>query len=299
MRDIPAILKEAAFGWVNDNAGRLSAALAYYAVFSIAPLLVIFVSIVGLVFGADAARGQVGTQLAGLVGQPAAETIQQAVAATGRSQAAGIWATLAGFLVLLLGASTVFGELKSALNMIWGVRVRPGRAIRTVIRDRFLSFSLVLSIGFLLLVSLAVSTALAALGDYLAGALPLPPLVWRMLDAVVSVTVISALFAMIYKILPDVVLRWRDVAAGAVFTALLFTAGKTVLAWYLGRNSMASAFGAAGALIVLLLWFYYATCILFLGAEVVKAWVRHRGRVEPRSYAMNISPPPKPAGVET
>jgi len=299
MKSLFGILKEAGQGWVNDNASRLSAALAYYAIFSIAPLLVICVSIIGLAFGAEAAQGQIKTELSSLLGAPAAETVQEAVAATGRSQATGWWAATVGLIVLLFGASTVFGELKSSLNAIWGVRARPGRAIRTVIRDRFLSFSLVLTIGFLLLVSLAVSTALAALSKYMAGAFPLPPVAWTTLDIVVSIGVISALFATIYKVLPDVILRWRDVLAGAVFTALLFTAGKTALAWYLGRNSMASSFGAAGSLIVLLLWFYYATCILFLGAEVVKAWVRHRGVVVPRSYAMNISLPPKSASVDS
>ncbi len=283
---VVTLLKETVSGWIADNATRMSAALAYYAIFSLAPLLVVLIAVVGLVYGEEAARGQVTGQVAGLVGRQAGESIQTAIAATGQVKSHGIVAALVAFGVMIFGASGVFGELKNALNTIWGVEVRPGRTVKTIVRDRLLSFSLVLSIGFLLLVSLAVSSVLSALSTYMAGFFALPPVMWKGVDFAVSLALTSALFAMIYKILPDVVLRWKDVAWGALFAGSLFTAGKSLIAWYLGSNSVASSFQAAGTLVIILLWVYYATCILFLGAEFTKSWVRRFGAgVVPQRHA--------------
>jgi len=273
-------------GWSKDSASRFSAALSYYAVFSLAPLLVIIIAITGLVFGDEAAKGQISSQISGLIGPNAGETVQSAVAAVGASKKAGLLASAMGFATLLLGASTVFGELRSSLNLIWGVKVRPGMAVSTFLRERVLSFSLVLSTGFLLLVSLMVSTIITAVSTYLASRLPLPPGIWKSADFVLSILVVGILFGMIFKVLPDVRLRWEDAAPGAIVTALLFTFGKAMLAWYLGTNSAASAFGAAGSVIVILLWVYYTSCLLFFGAEFTKAWVLHtKGLITPSAYA--------------
>jgi membrane protein len=286
IKSIPDLLKAAVTGFLADNATRMSAALAYYAVFSLAPLIIIIISVVGFVYGEEAARGQVVDQISGLVGEQAGETIQTAVAATAETKSSGIIATIIAVGVMIFGASTVFAELKNSLNTIWGVEVKPGRTIITLVRDRALSFSLVLTIGFLLVVSLLVSAALSAVSTYMAGILPLPPFVWKSLDFAVSLGVGGALFAMIYKILPNVILNWRDVMPGALLTALLFTGGKSVLAWYLGSNSVASSFSAAGSLIVILLWVYYAACILFFGAEFSKVCLLHRGRsIVPHRHA--------------
>ncbi len=202
--DLLSMLKDAANEWLDDNAMRLSAALAYYAIFSLAPLLVITVAVAGLVFGEEAARGGISNQLQALAGQQAAEALQTLIAKTGERKAAGVLAGAVSLLVLLFGASTVFGELKDALNTIWGVVVKPGRTWLRLVRDRFLSFSIVLAIGFLLLPSLVLSAALAALSKYMSGLLPLSPVIWRAADFTLSFTVISALFATIFKVLPNV-----------------------------------------------------------------------------------------------
>lgn len=284
------LLKEAGLGWINDNASRLSAALAYYTVFSLAPLLVIVVFIIGLAYGDQAARGQVSDQLASLMGPSAAGTVEAAIEATGRAERSGWIATSIGFGALLFGATSVLGELKNSLNIIWGVESRPGRAIRSLVRDRLLGFSLVLCAGFLLVVSLVVSSAITAVNTVLSASLSLPTGFWKVTDFFISLGVTTALFALIFKVLPDVRLKWRHVAAGGLVTGLLFTAGKSAIAWYLGTSSVASSFGAAGSLVAILLWVYYATAILFFGAEFTKAWVRHTtGRVTPAAHARLVA----------
>jgi membrane protein len=242
-RDLPQLLKEATSEWIEDGAMRLSSSLAYYAIFSLAPLLVIVISIAGLVFGEEAARGQIAQEISALAGIRAGEAIQATVQASASEKTTSMLATIIGLVVLLFGASTVFAELKNALNTIWGVAVKPGRTFLTLVRDRFLSFSIVLAIGFLLLVSLVLSAVLAALGKYMSARLPLPAAVWQAGDFLVSFGVISTLFAMIFKILPNVRIGWHDVRIGAVGTALLFTIGKFLIGLYLGTSSIASSFG--------------------------------------------------------
>ncbi|CAN5667680.1 YihY/virulence factor BrkB family protein [soil metagenome] len=287
------LLKQTATEWSNDNASRLSAALSYYAIFSIAPLLVILIAIIGLVFGQAAAEGRIAEQLSGLFGTAAAQTIQSAVAATGSSTSHGIIATAVSLCIIVFGASGLFGELKNALNTVWGVKAKPGFTITNIVRDKLLSFSVVLTIGFLLLVSLAISAVLTGLSGYLATLIALPPVVWQMVDFVVSLGVISVLFGMIFKILPNVTLRWGQVVPGAIITALLFTIGKMGLAWYLGRGSVGSSFGAAGSVVVVLFWVYYASSILFFGAEFTKVYTRHRGhQIVPDAFGMLISAAP-------
>lgn len=292
------LVKQAAVEWSNDNATRLSAALSYYAIFSLAPLLVITIAIIGLVFGQEAAEGRIADQLNGLFGSATAQTIQSAVAATGASRAHGIIATVVSLAIILFGASTLFGELKSALNTIWGVKAKPGHTLTNLVRDKLLSFSMVLTIGFLLLVSLVISALLAGLSGYLATLVALPPAVWQVVDFLVSLTVISVLFGLIFKILPNVTITWGEVVPGAVLTALLFTLGKMGLAWYLGRGSVGSSFGAAGAVVIVLFWVYYATSILFFGAEFTKVYTRRHGhQVVPDAFGMLISE--APAGTLT
>jgi len=288
-RDFLSLLKEAASDWVDDGAMRLSSSLAYYAIFSLAPLLVIVISIAGLVFGQEAARGQLALQISTLAGNGAGEAIQSAVQSSAAQKATGLWATALSTALLLFGASTVFAELKDALNTIWGVVVKPGRPFITLLHDRFFSFSIVLAIGFLLLVSLVISVLLAALGLYMSGRFQFPPAVWQAWDLVISFTVVSGLFAMIFKLLPNVRLRWRDVWLGAVTTSLLFSLGKLVIGYYLATSSVASSFGAAGSVVIVLAWIYFSACILFFGAEVTKGYVRRFGSgIVPNSRAVLI-----------
>ncbi len=288
-RDLLPLFKEAASGWVEDGAMRLSSSLAYYAIFSLAPLLVIVVSIAGLVFGEEAARGQLAQQIATLAGAGAGDAIQAAVHSSASHQTTGVLATIIGSAVLLFGASTVFAELKDALNIIWGVIVRPGRPFLTMVRDRFFSFSIVLAIGFLLLISLVISILLAALGIYMSGRLQLPSAVWQGWDFLISFMVVSCLFAMIFKLLPNVLIGWRDVWLGSVSTAFLFTVGKFVIGYYLAASSIASSFGAAGSVVIVLVWIYYSACILFFGAEITKVYARKFGSgVVPNSRAVLV-----------
>lgn len=283
------LLREAACEWVSDGAMRLSSSLAYYAIFSLAPLLVIVVFIAGLVFGEEAARGQLAQQIATLAGSGAGDAIQSAVHSSATHQAGGVLATIIGSAVLLFGASTVFAELKEALNIIWGVIVRPGRPFLTMVRDRFFSFSIVLAIGFLLLISLVISILLAAFGIYMSGRIQLPPVVWQAWDFSISFVVVSGLFALIFKLLPNVVIGWRDVWLGSVATALLFTAGKFFIGYYLAATSIASSFGAAGSVVIVLVWIYYSACILFFGAEITKVYARKFGAgIVPSSRAVLV-----------
>jgi len=288
-RHLLSLFKDAASDWVDDGAMRLSSSLAYYAIFSLAPLLVIVISMAGLVFGEDAARGQLSQEIASLAGKGAGEAIQAAVQSSAARKTTGMLATCVSTALLLFGASTVFAELKDALNMIWGVVVKPGRPFFRLVHDRFFSFSIVLAMGFLLLVSLIISVLLAVLGFYISDRFRLPAAAWRTWDFVISFTVVSTLFAMIFKLLPNVQLRWRDVWLGAIATSLLFTLGKFVIGYYLVTSSVASSFGAAGSVVIVLAWIYYSACILFFGAEITKGYARKFGRgIVPNSRAVLI-----------
>ena len=274
---------------MDHKALRLSAALAYYAVFSIAPLLVITLGVAGVIWGHEAAQGQLYDQMQSYVGTQAAEAIKAMVeSASGQSK--GKIATVVGFVILLFGASGVFGELKDALNTIWGVKPKPGIGMRGLIRDKLLNFGMVLVIGFLLLVSLVVSATVAALSHDLEYILPMPPWAWVCISSLLSFGTVAVLFAMIFKILPDAKIRWGDVVVGATITAFLFELGKTGLGWYLGRESTSHAYGAAGSVVLLLLWIYYASCILFFGAEFTQVYSQARGhKIQPTSYAKVLS----------
>ena len=272
-----SVLKQTVAEWVQDRAPMLGASLAYYTVFSLAPLLIISISIAGLVLGEEAARGKIFEQLHYLIGEQGGKATQEMVQSAGSKPATGIIASITGLLTLLLGASGVFGQLQSSLNIIWGVEPKPGRGILGIIKDRFLSFGFILVVGFLLLVSLILSAAITFFAQWISGLTPGMETVAYMLNFALSFGVITVLFALMFKLLPDAVIAWKDVWLGAAITAALFTLGKFVLSFYLGASSVASAYGAAGSLIVLLLWVYYSSQIFFFGAEFTQVWANRFG----------------------
>jgi membrane protein len=270
------LLKDTVTQWSDDNATRLAAALAFYSVLSLAPLLVLAVAIAGWAFGDEAARGQIAAQLGSIVGPKAGEGIQT-VLKHAQEPGESVFGSIVGIVVLLFGASGVFGELQAALNAIWEVQPKPGRAVWTAIRERFFSFSMVMGVAFLLLVSMLLSAALSAVGEFFSNSLPGGAGLWQALNFAISFAVITLLFALILKVIPDVKLTWSTVWPGALFTAFLFSAGKYALGLYLGRASVASPYGAAGSVVVLVIWIYYAAQILFLGAEFTRAYARLSG----------------------
>lgn len=267
--------KDTVLAFIEDEALSRGAAIAFYTVTSIAPVLLIVIAIAGLAFGRDAAQNAISAQLSALMGQQTAEVIQAAIAsASGKSSS--LWATLIGVFTLILTASGVFGEMQTSLNAIWKAEPR-GTTVSRLIRARAASLGLVAALGFLLMVSLVVSTGLTAFGAYLDSLLPFGKVVLSVINTVVSILLISLLFAAIYKVLPDRKIAWRDVAIGALVTAMLFTVGKSLISWYLGSSAVASSFGAVGGLIVLLLWVYYSAQIFLLGAEFTKVFANRHG----------------------
>lgn len=276
MKAILDLLKETFSEWSKDKASRLSAALAYYTVFSLAPLLIIVIAIAGAVFGEEAARGEIVGQIQGLVGRDGAEFIETAIE-NANKPATGRFASIISIVVLLFGASGVFAELQDALNTVWEVQAKPERGLINVIRNRFLSFTMVLGVGFLLLVSLVASAALAATVNFFGHLLPGLDFVWQLANLIFSFVVTTVLFGLIYKTLPDVKIGWSDVWIGAAITSVLFSIGRYVLGQYLGNSSFGSTYGAAGSLVVVLAWVYYAAQILFFGAEFTQVYARKYG----------------------
>jgi membrane protein len=263
------VLNASLASWIEHRADSKGAALAFYTLFSMTPILVLAIAVAGNVFGAEAAQGAIVAQVQGLVGPNGAQAIQALLAAA-RDPASGLVATLAASVLLLIGATSVFAELKGSLDELWGIEP-PGRSpMLVILRTRLLSFGLVLVLAFLLLVSLLVSAALAMLESYANAAWGSSAGVLATTSSIVSFGVIACMFAIIYKTLPDAPLSWRDVWIGAAFTAGLFSLGKNVIGVYLGNSGVASSFGAAGSLIALLLWVYYSALIFFLGAEFTR-----------------------------
>lgn len=288
-RDIFALLKDTVAEWNEDHAPRLGAALAYYTIFSIAPLLIIAVAIAGFVFGRDAAQNELVNQLQGLIGQQGAEAIQTMVANAGRPSA-GIIATIIGIVTLLFGASGVFSELQGALNTIWGVEPKPDRGWKGILRDRLLSFLLVLGTGFLLLASLVLSSVLSAIGSYFQTLLPGSNILWQILNFVIALAITTLLFAMLYKLIPDVEVAWSDVWIGALATALLFSIGRFLIGLYLVNSSTTSVYGAAGSLVIVLIWIYYSAQIIFFGAEFTQVYANKYGsHIVPSDNAVPLS----------
>jgi len=276
MRKLLDVFKQAVKEFGEDKAPRLGAALAYYTMFSIAPLLLVVIAIAGFVFGKEAAQGQIFAQLHGLIGAKGAEALQDMVASAAKPKT-GTLATIVGIVTLLFGASGVFGQLKDALNTIWNVEPKKSGGIFALIKDRFLSVAMVLGVGFLLLVSLAIDAAISGFAKFAGNRMPGGEAVWQTVQMLISLGVVMVLFAMIFRFLPDLRIAWHDVWLGAAFTSILFVLGKFALGFYLGRAATSSSYGAAGSLIVLLLWVYYSAQILFFGAEVTQVWARQHG----------------------
>ena len=299
-RNLWSMIKETVSAWVDDFAPSMGASIAYYTVFSIAPLLIIVIAIAGFVWGEEAASGYLYTQLGGILGDEGTRAVQ-AMVASASDKKDGVIASVTGVVLLALGATTVFAELQSDLDRIWKApAVKKPEGLWGMLRSRVLSLGLVVSIGFLLLVSLVVSAALAAFGKWWGGAFGDVEWLFHILDFVVSIGVITVMFALMYKILPRVDIAWHDVWIGAVVTALLFTIGKFAVGMYVGRSSVASSFGTAGSLAVLLVWVYYSAQIFLLGAEFT--WVyAHRfgsrgGEDRPRTAKEGIATTDEPRG---
>jgi membrane protein len=269
------MLKATVLAFIDDEALSRGAAIAFYTATSIAPVILIVVAIAGLVFGHDAAQKSISSELGGLMGQQTAEVLQSAVASAA-NKSSGLVASIVGIATLIATASGVFGEMQAALNSIWKAKPRE-TAISRLIRARIISLGLVGALGFLLIVSLAVSAALTAFSNYLDAVFPGGRLILPILNFIVSLALLTVLFAAIYKVLPDRHLQWRDVIIGAVVTALLFTIGKSLIGWYIGSSAVASSYGAAGGLIVLLLWVYYSVQTFLLGAEFTKVYANQHG----------------------
>jgi len=297
LRTIWGVLKDTATSLIDASAPRLAAALAFYTLLSLSPLVVLIVALTGLVYGEEAARGQIAGELSALVGPHGASVIETVVANAKRPEA-GVASSILGLVVLLFGASGVFGELQSALNTIWRVKPKPGLGVRGLIRERLFSFAMVMGVAFLLLVSLAVSALLSLAGNYLSEALPGGELVWSLLNGAISLAVISGLFAATYKTVPDARIAWRDVWVGSFVTALLFTLGKAGIGLYLGRSSFSSAYGAAGSLVALVVWVYYSAIILLVGASFTRVYATRFGsHIEPTENAV-AEPEPAETGKD-
>jgi membrane protein len=277
LADLWPLIRKSITSWSDDYAPSMGAALAYYTVFSIAPLLLIVIAIAGLIYGQDAARGALFAQISGLVGNDGAAAIQGLLKSVNKPSAS-IVATIVGVATLLLGATTVFGELQDALNRIWRAPALVNKGgVWTLLRRRLLAFGMILTIGFLLIVSLVLSAALAAIGAWLGPSFIGWEVLLHLLNFVVGFGVTTVLFAMIYKIMPRVNIAWRDVWLGAGVTSLLFSIGKFLISLYIGKSSVASGFGAAGSLAVLLVWVYYSTQVFLLGAEFTWVYANQYG----------------------
>ena len=284
-RDVSAFLREVYTCWSEDRALTHGAALAYYTLFSLAPLLVLVIAIAGLAFGRAAAQGEIVGQMAGLIGESGARMIEGMITHASRP-AAGLVAGAASLATMVFGASGVVGQLQSSLNQLWEAPPPTSNAVRGALQRRAIALGLILGVGFLLLVSLVISAALSALHDFATERIPLAAEVVPPLNFAFSFLTITSLFAMIYKILPDVKLEWRDVWVGAAVTAVLFSVGKSLIGVYLGRAGVTSVYGAAGSLVLVLLWIYYSAQLLFVGAEFTEVYARRYGsRREPPSAA--------------
>jgi len=296
--NLPNLLKLTYQGWKEDKASRLSAALAYYTIFSLAPLLVIVIAITGLFWQREVVQSQVMNQVQGLVGVEGAAFVSDLLTSAS-NPAEGITATIVGIITLLFGALGFFNELHNALNTIWEVKEEETKgflqSIKKVIFNRLLSFTMILGIGFLLLVSLVISAGLSAVQETIGNAIPISEIILQIVNLVISTGVITVLFALIYKFLPDAEIAWRDVWLGAFVTAVLFSLGKMLIGLYLGNSAVASSFGAAGSLVLLLIWIYYSAQILFFGAEFTQVYANNYGsKIIPEGEEEAAKPGQKP-----
>lgn len=292
LKDLFPLLQETFTSFGETKCARLAAALSYYTIFSIAPILIVVISIAALFFNAANARTEIIGQISQVVGSTGADAIGEILTNANQGGSSGnILATLIGFATILVGATGLFAALQDSLNTIWGVEPKPDATILVMVKARVLSFVMVLGIGFLLIVSLVASVAVKAAADWLGTMLGGAEWIAPVLNVVLFLLLITAFFAMLFKILPDAKIQWKDVWIGAALTSVLFSIGKFALSWYLARPGTASAYGSAGALVVLLLWINYASQILFFGAEFTKVYANRFGsKIEPEAHAQEISP---------
>ncbi|MFP4132809.1 MAG: YihY/virulence factor BrkB family protein [Halothece sp.] len=290
LKELFALLRETCTQWLGHKAPRLAAALAYYMVFSLAPMLIIAIAIAGAIFGEDAARGQIVVQISGVVGEEAARIIERAIANASQPDLSN-FASIVSVGVLFFAASGVFAQLQDALNTIWGVQPKPGREVIQFITKRIISFAIVISIGFLVILSLLFSTGMAGLIQL--ELIPGLSELWQYVSTVISFVLTTILFALIFKFLPDAKVAWSDVWIGAMITSVLFGVGRWLLEWYFAQTGFGSTYGAAGSLIVLLAWVYYSAQILFLGAEFTEVYARKYGsRITPNRHSMKVTTTP-------
>lgn len=290
------ILKDTFKGVGQDKIPKLSGSLAYYTVFSMGPLLVVIISLCGIILGREAIEGKVYEQLAGFVGDDTAKQLQQIiknVSLQGKSTVAAI----IGSITLLVGATTVFAEIQDSINMIWGLKPKPKKGWLKMLQNRFLSFSVIISLGFLLLVSLGVSAIVDGFSNRLASIYPdITVAIFYVINLLITFIITTLIFGVIFKVLPDARIRWKDVRAGAITTAILFMLGKFAISFYIGKSNVGTTFGAAGSLVVLLVWVYYSSIILYFGAEFTKAYAMEYGEpIHPNEYAVTM----KQVEVET
>lgn len=287
------LLRITCLEWWKDDALRFAASLAFYTIFSLAPILLIAVGVAGFFLSHEAAAAKIQSEVQGMVGADGAQAVRQVLEAS-KGLGSGVWAVVVGIGTLIVGATAVFGELQSALNKLWDVESEPKRGlIMKLVMDRARSFAIALGVGFLLLVSLIFSAAISGLQEYLTQWMPTVPWLWQTANIGASFFVAALLFTMIYRFLPDVRLGWKDVWVGATATALLFTVGKYLIGLYLGQAAVASAFGAAGSFVVLLCWVYYSALISFFGAEFTQVYARRHGAgIRPRAHARRVGKKP-------
>lgn len=279
------LIKQTISFWNKDNISQLSAALAYYTIFSITPFILLFITLAGFVLGKEDVKTKILTQIADTVGKDSANQVNSMIQAASNFSTNSL-AILMGIIVLFIGLMGFFWELQTSVNKVWGVKPKEGLGIYHIIKHRLLSFTLVLGVIFLLLVSLIINIMITAISNYLNIYISSTDYLWSFVNFVVSFVFLSFLFAMIFKILPDAVIRWRDVVLGSIFTAFLFTVGKLILEIYIGHSHLASAYGAAGSLIIILVWVYYSAQILFIGIEFTKANLILNGiKIIPANYA--------------
>lgn len=289
LANVASLIKKTIAEAGEDKIPRLAASLSYYTVLSLSPLLAVAITIAGLVFGDEAARGQIAGELQSVFGQQAGEAIQ-AIVANAHHRDSTILGAVVGGVVLLLGASGVFGELQDSLNTIWEVAPPPNRGLKGLLRDRFFSFTMVLGVAFLLLVSLLVSAALAAAAKWSSGRVIGGQAIWQAVNFILSLGIIAVLFALLFKVVPDAKIAWKDIWIGALVTALLFILGKFLIGLYVGKTGVASPFGAAGSLMVIVVWVYYSAHIVFLGAEFTQVYARACGsHIEPARGAVPLT----------
>lgn len=284
------LLKETFQEWGKDKSSRLAAALAYYTVFSLAPLMIIVIAIAGFFFDQQTVRDQLTEQIQSLVGQSDLPVLQAVEGANQPGQKSSLIASIISVVVLLFGATGVFAQLQDALNTIWNVEAKPENAAKGFIRQRILSFAMLITIGFLLVVSLVVSTILAALSGYLNDILPAFDVLWQLVNIALSIGILTLLFALMFKYVPDVEISWGDVWFGSILTAVLFTIGKFALGTYLGNSNFGETYGAAGSVILILAWVYYSSQIVFFGAQFTQVYARHYGsQIVPSDHAVPLS----------